>query len=141
MVAPAELAFQAVGSWRLGFHPPDPLGPPGRRLPRFPEVDALAYVLAVAELHDPNGHDRPVVVTDGVLVNPQIVAADGPMQLELLARRVGRPEGSDVGLAANPLATLGPLQHGVVGVNLGGTGDVVARSATGRADVGGVEMV
>src|ERR671912_534705 len=101
MVAPAELAFQAEGSWRLGVHPLDPLRPPGRRLPRFPEVDALADDLAVTELHDPNGHDRPVVVTDGVLVHPQVVAADGPVQLELLARRVGRPKGSDVGLAAN----------------------------------------
>src|SRR5215204_3604786 len=123
-----------------GFHPLDPLRPPGRRFPRLPEVDALAKDLAVAELHDPDNHGGPVVVADGVLVDPQVVAADGPVQLELLASRVGGPEGGDVGPAADALAALGPLQHRVLGVDLRGAGNLVAWSAAGGADVGGVEM-
>src|SRR5829696_1383649 len=131
----------AEASWHLRVHPLHPLCPPGRRLPRLPEVDALADDLAVAELHDTDGHDGPVVVADGVLVDPQVVAANRPVQQELLAGWVGGPEGGDVGLAADALAALGPFQHGVLGVDRGGAVDVVARSAAGRADGGGVEVV
>jgi len=57
----------------------DPLGAPGRRLPGLAEVDPLVDDLLVTELHDPNGHHRSVVVADCVLVDPEVVAAGGPV--------------------------------------------------------------
>src|SRR3954447_9544922 len=87
----------------------------------------------------PTAH-RLVVVADRVLVDPEVVAAGGPVQLELLAGRIRRPEGDDVGLAAQALAALRPLHDGVVGVDLRGAVDVVFWSAAGRADVRGVEV-
>src|SRR5918998_708174 len=76
--------------------PLDPLGAPVRRLPRFAEVDPLADDLVVAELHDADDHHRLVVVADRVLVDPEVVAAGGPLELELLAGRIVRPEFDDV---------------------------------------------
>src|SRR3954451_9080763 len=120
--------------------PLDPLSPPGRRLPGIAEVDPLADYLLVAELHDADHHHGVVVVADRVLVNPEVVAAGGAVELELLAGRIGRPEGDDVRLAAQALAALRPLHHSVVGVDLRGACDVVSRGAAGGADVRGVEM-
>ena len=81
-----------------------------------------------------------VVVADRVLVDPEVVAPRGPVELELLAGGIGRPEGDDVRLAAHALAALWPLQDGIHGVDLRGAGDLVARCATRRADVRGLEV-
>src|SRR5215203_7051375 len=120
--------------------PLDPGGAPGRRLPGLAEVDPLADDLAVAELHDANGHHGLVVVSDRVLVDPEVVAAGGPVQLELLAGRIGRPEPDDVRLAAQALAALRPFHDSVVGVDLRRARDVIAWPAAGGADVRRVEM-
>ena len=61
------------------LHPLDPLCPPGRRLPRLAVVEPLAGDLAVAELHDADGVERVrLVIPDGELVDPQVLAADRP---------------------------------------------------------------
>src|SRR5829696_6534751 len=117
-----------------------PPSAPGGRLPRLAEVDPLADDLLVAELHDADGHHGSVVVADRVLVDPEVMAAADPVQLELLAGRIGRPEGDDVRLAAHALAALWPLQDRVVGVDLRGAGDLVSRSAAGGGDVRGLEV-
>src|SRR3954447_25393593 len=118
----------------------DELGTPRRRLPGIAEVDPLAHDLLIAELHDADDHHRLVVVVDRVLVDPEVVAARGPVQLEALARRIRGPERDDVRLSAHALATLRPLQDRVVGVDLRGARDLVSRSAAGDADVRGVEV-
>src|SRR5688572_4937804 len=54
-------------------HGLDPSGPPRRRIPRLPEIDPLADDLAVAKFHDAHDIERlRVVVTNGVLVDPQV---------------------------------------------------------------------
>src|SRR5919199_189904 len=96
------------------LHRLDPLGPPGWRFPRLPEIDPLADDLAVAELHD--AHDvvgRLAVVGDGVLVDPQVLPANGPMHLEAESGGIGGAEGEDVRLAPDAFPALGELQHGV----------------------------
>jgi hypothetical protein len=57
-----------------------PIAPANPGAATAPQVDPLAHDLAVAELHD--AHDVKgllVVVPDDVLVDPQVVAADGPL--------------------------------------------------------------
>src|SRR5215212_2272881 len=105
----------------------DPLRAPGRRLPGVAEVDPLADHLLVAELHDPDGHHGSVVVVDRVLSDPEVVAAGDAVNLELLARRICRPERDDVGLAAHALTALRPLDDSVVGIDLRRAGDVISR--------------
>src|SRR3712207_2038887 len=128
------------GAEPSGIEHLDPCGAPRGRVPRLAEVDALAHDLLVPELHDPDGHDGPVVVVDRVLVDPQVVASGDAVHLEALARRIGRPEADDVRPAADALAALRPLDHGVLGVDLGRPGDGVAGSAPGGADVRRVEV-
>src|SRR3954452_4969733 len=120
--------------------PLDPLGAPGRRLPAIAEVNPLADDLLIPELHDADDHHRLVVVADRVLVDPEVVAAGGPVELEVLAGWVRRPHRDDVRLAAQALAALWPLDDSVVGVDLRGADDVVCWSAAGGADVRGVEV-
>src|SRR3954471_8446952 len=112
-----------------GIEPFDPLRAPGRRLPGLAEVDPLAYDFAVAELHDADAHHRLVVVADRVLVDPQVAAAGGAMELELLTGRICRPEPRDACLAAKALSPLRPLHDGVLGIDLRGAADFVSRSA------------
>ena len=107
------LWFTACPSLRVGRRP-------GRRFP------------------SPGGHHRLVVVADRVLVDPEVVAAGGPVELEVLAGRVRRPEPDDVRLATKALAALRPLHDRVVGVDLRGADDV-SGSAAGGADVRGLE--
>jgi hypothetical protein len=95
--------------------PLHPLGAPGGRLPGIGEIDPLADDLVGAELHDADDHHGLVVVADRVLVDPKVVAAGGPVELEL-AGGIGRPEPDDVRLAAQTLAALRSLHHSVVGV-------------------------
>jgi hypothetical protein len=65
-----------------------------------------------------------VVVPDGVLVDPEVLAANRPMDLEGQTGGVGGPEGND-GFASDPFSALRELQNGVVRVDLGRAGDVV----------------
>src|SRR3954469_14089523 len=118
----------------------DQVRAPGRRLPGIAEVDPLADDLVVAELHDADDHHRLVVVVDRVLVDPEIVAAGGAVELEVLARRIRGPERDDVRLPTHALAALRPLDARVVGVDLRGARDVVSRSAAGDGNVRGVEV-
>src|SRR5215207_5522518 len=123
------------------IHTLDPLRSPGGWVPRVPEVDALADDLVVLELHDPYGPHWLAVVSDRVLVHPQVLPPDRAMQLELLTGWIGGSERDDVGLAPDALAALRPFEHGVVGVDLRGAGDVVARAPAGCADAGRGEVV
>jgi hypothetical protein len=59
------------------------------------------------KLHDAHADHRLVVVADRVLVDPEVVAAAGPVELELLAGRIGRPEPDDVRLAAQAARAAG----------------------------------
>jgi hypothetical protein len=68
----------------------------------------LADDLAAAELHDVDDVERVgAVIPDGELVDPEVLAAGGPMQFDADPGGVGRPEGNDVGLAADALLALG----------------------------------
>src|SRR3954452_13931745 len=120
---------------RLGVEQLDPLGAPGRRLPALAEVDPLADDLLVAELHDADDHQRLVVVADRVLIDPEVVAAGGAVQLELLPRGIRRSKRDDVRLSAHALAALRPAYDRVVVTDLGCARDLVTGRSTGGADV------
>ncbi len=80
------------------------------------------------------------VVVDRVFVDPEVVAAGRPVQLEVLPGGVRRPEPDDVLSATQALAALRPLDDGIVGVELRRASDVVSRCATAGADVGRGEV-
>src|SRR5437867_1741880 len=83
--APVPLVFaklpQAVGL--CVAHGLDPASPPRGRLPRLGDVDGLPNDLAVVELHDPDNVPWSAVVSDCVLVNPEVAGADRPSYLEV----------------------------------------------------------
>jgi hypothetical protein len=60
----------------LSLSPLDPLSPPGRGIERTREVLCLAGNLAIAELHDANRVDWPLIVADHVLIDPQVAASE-----------------------------------------------------------------
>ena len=98
----------------LSLSPLDPLSPPGRGIERTREVLCLASNLAIAELHDANRVDWPLIVADHVLGDPQVAASEHAPDGEAQLGRVVPAQGLHVMPAADPLTRLGIFYHDVI---------------------------
>src|SRR5258708_23185421 len=102
----------------ISLHPLDPLSSPCRRTERIREVLRLASNLAIAELHDADRVDFPLIIADYVLGDPQVAAYEHAQDGEAQLGRVVPAQGLDVAPAADPLTRLGILYHDVIVVDL-----------------------
>ncbi len=102
----------------LSLSPLDPLSPPGRGIERTREVLCLAGTLAIAELHDANRVDWPLIVADHVLGDPQVAASEHAPDGEAQLGRVVPAQGLHVMPAADPLTRLGIFYHDVIVLDL-----------------------
>jgi len=102
----------------LSLSPLDPLSPPGRGIERTREVLCLASNLAIAELHDANRVDWPLIVADHVFGDPQVAASEHAPDGEAQLGRVVPAQGLHVMPAADPLTRLGIFYHDVIVLDL-----------------------
>src|SRR5437870_3352542 len=98
-------------------HGLDPASPPRGRLPGFGDVDGLVNDLAVVELHDPDNVPWSAVVSDCVLVDPEVARADCPSYVEVEACRVSNSERENVGLSPDALSALREIENRIVSVD------------------------
>src|SRR5260370_36618239 len=102
----------------ISLHPLDPLSSPCRRTERIREVLRLASNLAIAELHDADRVDWPLIVADHVLGDPQVAASEHAPDEEAQLGRVVPAQGLHVMPAADPLTRLGIFYHDVIVLDL-----------------------
>jgi len=102
----------------ISLHPLDPLSSPCWRTERIREVLRLASNLAIAELHDADRVDCPLIVADHVLSDPQVAASEHAQDGEAQLGRVVPAQGLDIAPAADPLTRLGILDHDLIVVDL-----------------------
>src|ERR1700722_10779074 len=101
------------------MHHVHPLGTPGRRLERICEVLRLAGDLTAAKLHNADREDRPTVVVNHILCDPEVTFPDHPPDHE--SPRPGRVVAAErlhVVSPADALPRLGILDDDVVAVDL-----------------------
>ena len=92
----------------------DPLSPPGRGIERIREVLCLAGNFAIAQLHDANRVDWPLIVADHVLGDLQVAASEHAPDGEAQHGRLVPAQGRHVMSAADPLTRLGIFYHDVI---------------------------
>src|SRR5580704_2400094 len=99
-------------------HPLDPLRARGPRREGIAEVLGLTGNLAVSKLHDTHRVGRHAVVCQDEFSDPKVASAEYAPHAKALLVRLRGTRRLNIAPAADPLAGLRILEHGIVVVNL-----------------------
>src|ERR1700720_1244869 len=103
---------------RISPHPFDPSSARRPRLKRIAEVLGLAGHLPIFELHDAHRVRRLPVVSEDEFSDPEVASAEDAPHGEALHARLCEARRLNIAPAADALARLRILEHGVLSVNL-----------------------